>query len=213
MDKDEQVDILQPPLFEPTGEVKGREQAYRDGNWIGTFNLWIVSRDPEPSVVYQQRSPQSTWAPNLLDVTAGGHYEAGEKLADGLREAEEELGKHYSPDQIIPLGKKLYVGANTNGTSKQNVIDIFLIEDSAPLDSYVLQEEEVYALCKCPVRELLKAHRNPSYSFKVKALTAKGEQIDITVNKQSFPENYDNYHYKIAVLADRYFKGEKDLIY
>lgn len=46
-----------------------------------------------------------------------------------------------------------------------------------------------------------------------KALTAGGDEIDIKVNKSSFPENWDNYHYKIAVLADRYFKGEKDLLY
>lgn len=210
---DEQVDILAPPLFKPTGEVKGREQAYRDGDWIGTFNLWIVSDGPEPSIVYQQRSPNSTWAPNLLDVTAGGHFQAGEKLTDGLREVDEELGKQYTPEQVISLGRKLYVGFNTNGTSHNNIIDIYMVEDDAPLNSYTLEEFEVYALCKCPIKELLKAHRDPSYSFTVKALTAVGKEINITVTKNSFPENWDDYHYKIAVLADRYFKGEKDLIY
>jgi hypothetical protein len=29
----------------------------------------------------------------------------------------------------------------------------------------------------------------------------------------SFPQNWDDYHYKIAVLADRYFKGEKPILY
>lgn len=97
---DEKLDILQPPLFFPTGEVKSREQAYRDGNWVGTFNLWVVTNTPEPAIVYQQRGPERSWAPNMLDVTAGGHFLSGEKLTDGLREVEEELGKHYSPEQI-----------------------------------------------------------------------------------------------------------------
>jgi isopentenyldiphosphate isomerase len=210
---DEQVDILAPPLFKPTGEVKGREQAYRDGNWIGTFNLWIVSRAPEPSIVYQQRSPNSTWAPNLLDVTAGGHFQAGEKLTDGLREVDEELGKHYAPSQVTFLGRKMYAGFNTNGTSHNNIVDIYMVEDNVPLSSYKLEEFEVYALCKCPVKELLKAHRDQTYTFTAKALTAEGKEIEITVNKLSFPENWDDYHYKIAVLTDRYFRGEKDLIY
>jgi isopentenyldiphosphate isomerase len=210
---DEEVDILAPPLFKPTGKVKSREQAYRYGDWIGTFNLWIVSNDPEPSIVYQQRSPNSTWAPNLLDVTAGGHFQTGEKLTDGLREVDEELGKHYTPDQVVFLGRKLYVGFNTNGTSHNNIIDVYMVEDDAPLSSYTLEEAEVYALCKCPVRELLKAHHDPNYRFAVKALTAKGNEVTIDVSKSSFPENWDNYHYKIAVLADRYFKGEKDLLY
>jgi hypothetical protein len=210
---DEQVDILQPPLFQPTGEVKGREQAYRDGDWIGTFNLWIVRKSPEPAIIYQQRGPESTWAPNLLDVTAGGHFQAGEKLTDGLREVDEELGKHYTPEEVVHLGRKLYVGFNTNGTSHNNIIDIYMIEDSAPLQSYNLEEAEVYALCACPVSELLKVHHDPEYSFEVEALTASGDKITTTVNKASFPENWDDYHYKIAVLADRYFKGEKDLLY
>lgn len=209
----EDVDILAPPLFEPTGKVKDREQAYRDGDWIGTFNLWVVLKDPEPCIIYQQRSPQATWAPGLLDVTAGGHFQAGEKLTDGLREVDEELGKHYTPEQIVFLGRKLYVGFNTNGTSHNNIIDIYMTEDNTPLSSYVLEESEVYALCKCPVAELLKAHHDPNYTFTVRALTAAGNEIDIAVNKRSFPENWDNYHYKMAVLADRYFRGEKDLLY
>jgi hypothetical protein len=210
---DEEVDILRPPLFTPTGKTKSRLQAYRDGDWIGTFNLWIFSNDPKPAILYQQRSPKSTWAPNLLDVTAGGHFQASEKMTDGLREVEEELGKHYPPEQLIHLGRKLYVGFNTDGTSHNNIIDIYMVEDDNPLSSYTLEEAEVYALCSCPVKELLKAHHDPTYSFKVKALTADGKEIDIMVNRDSFPENWDNYHYKIAVLADRFFNGEKDLLY
>ncbi len=210
---DERVDILQPPLFRATGEIKGREQAYRDGDWIGTFNLWIVAKDPEPTIIYQQRSPQSTWAPNLLDVTAGGHFRAGEKMTDGLREVDEELGKHYAPENVMYLGRKLYVGFNTNGTSHNNIIDVYMIEDNAPLDSYVLEKAEVYALCACPIKELLKAHRDPTYSFEVEALTADGDVVAVRVNKGSFPENWDDYHYKIAVLADRYFRGEQNLLY
>jgi isopentenyldiphosphate isomerase len=210
---DEKVDILVPPLFRANGKTKTRQQAYRDGDWIGTFNLWVFTRNPEPSIVYQQRSPAANWAPNLLDVTAGGHFQAGEKLTDGLREVDEELGKHYKPDQIIQLGRKLYVGFNPDGTSHNNIIDIYMIEDNDPLASYGLDEKEVYAICICPVKELLRIHRDDSYSFAVKALTAKGKEIAIAVNKQLFPENWDGYHHKIAVLADRYFKGDKDLIY
>jgi isopentenyldiphosphate isomerase len=210
---DEQVDILLPPLFKPNGVVKTRDQAYRDGDWIGTFNLWIVSSRPEPSIVYQQRSPRATWAPSLLDVTAGGHLQTGERLTDGLREVEEELGKHYSFDQVVSWGRKLYVGFNTDGTSHNNIIDIYMVEDNEPLKSYKLEEAEVHALCACPVKELLKAHRDSSYEFNVEALTAKGEVTKINVSKNCFPENWDDYHYKIAILVERYFNGEKNLLY
>lgn len=210
---DEEVDILQPPLFTPTGTVKTRRQAYQDGDWIGTFNLWIVTRNPEPAILYQQRSPQAKWAPHKLDVTGGGHLQAGERLTDGLREVEEELGKRYSPHDLIHLGRKLYVGFNPDSTSHNNIIDLYMIEDDAPLHSYHLEPSEVFALCVCPVKELLRVHQEDSYSFTTTAMTADGHEATITVTKDSFPENWDEYHYKIALLAERYFNGEEALVY
>jgi len=210
---DEKVDILKPPLFIPSGQVKTRKQAYSDGDWIGTFNLWVVTRSPEPAIIYQQRGPDMAWAPNKLDVTAGGHLQAGERLTDGLREVEEELGKHYDPSQLLKLGRKLYVGYNNDGSSHNNIIDLYLIEDGSLLNTYIQQKEEVYALCACPVSELLRVNQDEAYSFTAAGLTAEGKPINITVGKQSFPENWDDYHYKMAILVDRYFKGDKNLLY
>jgi isopentenyldiphosphate isomerase len=174
----------------------------------------VVSANPEPSILYQQRSPRKKWAPGLLDVAAGGHRQAGEKLTEGLREVEEELGKHYALDQLIHLGKKLYVGFHDNGTSHNNAIDVYLTQDDSPLDSYKLQESEVHAVCRCSIKELLKVHRDKSYSFEVQGLSAEGKELTIAVSKASFPENYwDDYHFKLALLAECYFKGEKDLLY
>ena len=210
---DEQVDILQPPDFEPNGIVKTREQAMDDGDWIGTFNLWIVTADPVPSIIYQQRGPDRSWAPNKLDVTAGGHYMAGEKLVDGLREVEEELGRQYDANDMLYLGRKIYVGLDTSGRRKNNVIELYLIQDDNPLTTYRLAENEVYAAVSCPVSELIKVHQGGDYSFVADGLRYDGEQLQTTVTKDSFPHNWDNYHFKIALLADRYFKHEKNLIY
>lgn len=212
-DQDELVDVLVPPLFEPNGEVKTREQAHTDGSWIGTFNLWILTRTPVPSIIYQQRGPEKKWAPGMLDVAAGGHYTSGEKLTDGLREVEEELGKSYDATDIKYLGRKIYVGFNTNGGPRNEVIEVYMIDDELPLESYTLQKEELFALCSCPVAELLKAHRDNTYTFNADGLDAEGNKIEIKVSKSIFPLNFDDYHYKMAVLADRYFRGEKDILY
>jgi isopentenyldiphosphate isomerase len=209
----EEVDILKPPHFQPSGIIKSREQALKNGDWIGTFNLWVVRRTPEPAILYQQRSLQKSWAPGMLDLAAAGHYKAGEVLADGLREAEEELGVQYDPNAMTYLGKRLFVDHDTNGYQHNNAIHVFIIEDDAPLDAYTLQQEEVEAICILPIQELLKVHRDETYQFTANALTNKGENTAITVKKESFPYNFDNYHYKMAVLANRYFSGEEDLLY
>ncbi|MEO6761260.1 MAG: NUDIX domain-containing protein [Candidatus Saccharimonadales bacterium] len=210
---DEKVDILLPPLFEPSGQIKTRRQANHDGDWIGSFNLWIVSPKPEPCIIYQQRSPQSTWGPNLLDVAVGGHLQAGEGLDGGLREAREEIGRLYEPKQLKFLGKTLYVGFNLDGSGHNEAIDVYLTEDSSTLADYVLQPEELYAIFACPISQLLSVHRNANYSFVAHGLLANGEPTEYSVNQQSFPQNYSKYHFKMALLADRYFKGEKDLLY
>ena len=49
--------------------------------------------------------------------------------------------------------------------------------------------------------------------FTTKGLTNRGKEIQIKVNKNSFPFNWDNYHFKIALLAERFLKGEGNLIY
>jgi hypothetical protein len=212
-EQDEQVDILVSPLFKPSGEIKTREQAHDDGDWIGTFNLWIFTRKPEPSIIYQQRSMQKKWAPGLLDVAAGGHYQAGEKLLDGLREVEEELGKRYAVDQLRYLGRSLFVGTDVKKRRLNEVIDLYMTEDNNPLSSYKLQVEEVNAIFACPVRELLRVNRDAAYSFMVKGLDSAGKATELEVQKRSFPENWNDYHYKMAILADRYFKGEQDLLF
>ena len=209
----EKVDILLPPSFEKSGKIKTKEQAWKDEDWIGTFNLWVVQKNPEPSIVYQQRDLAKSWAPGKLDVSAGGHYNAGEEIYDGLREVREELGKNYDTKELIYLGRKMHVGFDVEGRKRHNLVEIFMIEDNSSLDSFILQKEEVYAICKCGVKDLIKAHTETGYTFIAKGLDNMGKKIEIEVNKDSFPYNWDNYHFKIALLAQRYLKGEDNLIY
>lgn len=209
----EQVDILTPPTFKKSWVVKTLTQAWDDEDWIGTFNLWIIQEDPVPSIVYQMRSPKSSWAPNKLDVTAGGHYSAWEERRDWLREVREELGKDYAYEDIDFIGRKMHVGPDTKGRMRKNIVDIFFVRDNARLDSYVLEEAEVYWICVCPISELLKVHSIEWYGFSTTLLRNDGLEESINVTKNSFPFNWDDYHFKIAVLADRYIRKESFIMY
>lgn len=208
----ELVDILEPPTFEKTGVVKDLEQAWENGDWIGTFNLWILQNTPSPALVYQVRSPNSSWAPGKLDVTAGGHYEAGEVLFDGLREIEEELGKQYNPEDLTYLGRKINVSPDTKGRMRNNIVDVSFVTDNASLNSYVLQQSEVYAICSCSIADLLKVHTS-DHTFTAELLKTGGDTETVLVTRESFPYNWDNYHFKIALLADRFLRGEESLLY
>ncbi len=99
----ENVDILLPPTFEKSGVIKPRDQALIDGDWQGTFNLWIIRSQPVPAIIYQQRTSRASLEPLKLDTSVGGHYAVGETLYDGLREAKEELGRGYKKEDIAFL--------------------------------------------------------------------------------------------------------------
>ena len=207
------VDILLPPTFEKSGKTKTIQQAWDDGDWIGTFNLWIVKNNPMPSIVYQIRSGKSSWAPGKIDVTAGGHYSAGEEIKDGLREVREELGKDYDFQELTYIGRKISVTPDIKGIMRHTVVDIVLIKDESNLDSYILEENEVFAICECSINELIKVHTEPGYEFEIEVTDFNKNKFTKKITKDSFPYNWDNYHLKIALLAERFLKGEKNLIY
>ncbi|EKD58118.1 MAG: hypothetical protein ACD_57C00025G0001, partial [uncultured bacterium] len=138
---------------------------------------------------------------------------SGEELEDGLREVKEELGKRYKPKELTYLGRKMHVSPDVNGKMRQNIVDISFILDNSQLSTYLLQEAEVYAITSLPIGELIKVHSKLEYQFQAEAFVADGKTIKLDVKKDSFPFNWDNYHFKIALLADRFLKGEKNLIY
>ena len=151
--------------------------------------------------------------PGKLDVSAAGHYRAGESTSQGLREVREELGKNYKFKDITPLGRKMNVSPDTKGRMRHAVADIFMVIDNAPLRSYRLQKEEVHAIFLCPLDKLIKAHTKKHYSFIAHGVTNGGKKTKIKVLKSSFPYNWDDYHFKMALLAERFLKREKHLIY
>jgi hypothetical protein len=161
---------------------------------------------------FKKSGVKSTWAPGKLDVTAGGHYQAGENTLDGLREVEEELGKIYSPRDLTFLGRKLNVSPDVKCRVRHNLVEIYFTTDNSPLETYQLEENEVYAIVTCPLDKLLATHKQ-NQSFQANGLNNQGKSLTIQVTQDSFPYNWDNYHYKIALLANRYLKGETDLVY
>lgn len=206
------VDILQPPDFSKSGKIKSLEQAWADEDWTGSFNLWIIKTEPFPAIIYQQRSSNSSWAPNKLDVSAGGHYMAGEEIQDGLREVKEELGKEYDFNSLISLGRKLNISPDNRGRLRKNILNIFMTIDNSSLDSYQLEQNEVYAILECPIADLIRIHTE-DYSCNSRGLNNKKENIELEINKNSFPYNWDNYHFKMALLAKRFLAGEEFLLY
>lgn len=212
MSKIEYVDVLSPPRFEPTGEVKPVWEAVAAGDWLGAINLWIVLLGSEPQLLYQQR-PEAGWAPGKLDGSVAGYYRAGESGLDGLREAEEELGCQYDRATVRYLGRRLNVGVDHLGRERRAVIGIYMTMDEGGLASFRLDPHEVPAIFACPTRDLIKAFDEDGYSFDVIGIDCEGMPLERCVSAADFSYMWDGYHGKIARIAERFANGDVSVRY
>lgn len=210
MSEGELVDVLAPPHFEPTGTVKPVMEAVDAGDWLGAINLWIVR--PGPALIYQERPPGG-WAPGKLDGSVAGYYRAGETGTDGLREAEEELGRRYRSADVTPIGRRLNVGVDSLGRERRAVITIFMTYDDAPLSEFVLDPEEVPAMYEITLADIARVFAEPGASLRAEGLDCHGQSRVRTATADDFSYMWDGYHHKVALLAQRYFEGERTLLY
>jgi len=128
-----------------------RGRVHREGLWHQTFHCWILRRDATGSyLVFQRRGPQKDLFPNLLDVSAAGHLEAGESLADGVREIAEELGLVVAFERLLPLGIRRSDG-RFGGLIDREFCYTFLLAHDAPLEDYRPRLDELDALVQIEV--------------------------------------------------------------
>ena len=210
----ELVDILTPPNFEKSGVIKSRQDTYRDREWTGVGNLWIIQNKPFPAILYHQKSATKSWEPGKIGVIAGGHYRAGEGVEGLLRETKEEIGRTYNSDGLTYIGRRLYVGLEKDKKGmRQNVVDIFMVIDNTPIIDFSLDPNEVAVICAVPISELMKMYEKGNYSFDVDGISHSGETLTIKISRESFPSNWDNYHKRMVYLAKRFIKGGSNLQY
>jgi isopentenyldiphosphate isomerase len=163
---DELLDILDES-GRPTGEILAKSEAHRLGLWHRCFHCWICGSDAAGSYLLLQRraTTKDTW-PGYLDITAAGHLSAGEETLDGLREIEEELGLHVTPERLVSLGT-IRVEQQLPAGYDRELHEVFLLADDTPPEKLRLQKEEVesvfrlnlddvetlYATAEAPARE------------------------------------------------------------
>ncbi|MDP8950888.1 MAG: NUDIX domain-containing protein [Actinomycetota bacterium] len=146
---DERVDVLDA-RGALTGRVAWKSEAHRLGLWHRCFHCWIAAPETSsggPYLFVQRRAAgKDTW-PNRLDVTVGGHLQAGESALDGLREVEEELGLAVAAGDLVPLGARKAEKKIPAGLDRE-FQEVFLLIRSLEKGDLNLQEEEVAAVLR-----------------------------------------------------------------
>jgi isopentenyldiphosphate isomerase len=191
--------------------VKERGAVHRDGDWHRVFHCWVIYRDAagQDFMVLQKRGPDKDIFPNRLDVTVGGHYEAGESVADGVREIEEELGITTRFDDLIPVGVRVTV-ARYEGLIDREFADNFLLVRDTAIRDYPYQQDEVSGLVALNIDEALALFAGERETIHAQAVGLGTSPVEISL--EHFIPLVDQPFYKALVLAKRCLNGEKHLV-
>jgi isopentenyldiphosphate isomerase len=202
---DEKIDILNS-RGEKTGRIAWKSEAHRMGLWHRCFHCWIVSPETPsggPYLFVQRRAAEKETWPDRLDVSVGGHLEAGEEALDGLREVEEELGLEVTPRELVPLGTRRVELEIPAGLDREFQEVFLLVRALSQVDLH-LQEEEVAAV----VRLRLDAAEALYEGGEVSAEEwTDGETSPISVRLADFVPGEDYYLLRAARAAGAVLEG------
>jgi 8-oxo-dGTP pyrophosphatase MutT (NUDIX family) len=192
--------------------VKPRSEVHRDGDWHCAFHCWIIH--PDGYLLLQQRSADKDVCPNMLDISAAGHYCAGETMRDGVREVEEELGIRVGFEELIPLGLRMSCMKGENVLDR-HFSDAFLYVSDRDLMDYHLQLAEVTGLLALPIEEGIALVKGERDSLVVEGIwyDAAGviQREHRLISAEMFIPTRDRYFLKVLLLARRCLQGETDL--
>ena len=134
-----------------------RADAHRRGLRHPTAHLWVLRPHPQGvRVVFQWRKADRLDFPDLLDVTCGGHIQAGESADVAMRrELEEELG--LKRVRVAPVAQ-VPVDAETHGLLIREWAYEYLHVTRRPLRVFRVAPEEVEGLLEAPLRDLKALH-------------------------------------------------------
>jgi isopentenyldiphosphate isomerase len=188
-----------------------RGQAQKESRWVRVSHLWVINLKTN-TVLFQRRSNSKKLFPGKLDITAAGHYAAGDGLEKGVLEMSQELGVEISFSGLISLGIRHNIIPTPELTVRQFCHVFFFASDRNAAD-YSLNPEISEGLLSIPIEDGLKLWSGAASTIEASFFEAKTtEKLDIIISKNDFLPRVDPYYYKVFVLARRFLAGEKHLV-
>lgn len=192
--------------------VEDKQVVHRNGLWHRVFTCQIFnSRDN--CVYFQKKAPNrySFSRPDYVDISVGGHYEAGENIEDGIREIYEETGlSDIKFQDLISIGIR-----QTASTIAENYIanefqHVYLLDYKGDFSDLLKENEETSGFVKLDIDDVLnllicqKTSIKGEFAF-LRDKTVTVESVDITLN--DFVPSYlrvDQFMLRLIVAIQRY---------
>jgi isopentenyldiphosphate isomerase len=196
----------------PTGRVKSRAEVHRDGDWHRAIHVWVAGVDDHgaPFLTFQRRSPHKDTWPARYDATVGGHFRAGETLAETLREVEEEIGIIPDPRDLRPLGVRVCANEAQPGIVDREIQNVFLLRDDRRLETFRPNPAELAALVRFPLETLVPFLAGEDSEVNGESIAPGATRAKpITARSDDFIPSVDRYFLRVAIAAQLALRGER----
>ena len=194
----------------PTGRTKRRDAVHRDGDWHRSIHVWIVGLDPvgREVLTFQRRGRHKDTHPLRLDATVGGHYRAGERLVETLRETVEEIGRVVQERELIFAGVR-QAAWEDDLVRDREIQDVFLVRDDRPLTALRPNPDELDALVRLEIADVIALYSSG-------ATSVQGRNVDADtlatgtceVRLTDLVPTIDRYYLRVALAARANLRGE-----
>ena len=164
-------------------------KAHRLGLWHDTFGVLIFN--PRTKKVFFQLKNHlhnNVCLSDLLEITAGGHLQAGEKIEDGIREVYEETGLEISFKSLI----KCYTRNCDidNGMVIREFQHYYILPLDIDINDLRMDNDEVIGFIEIDLENCENIIKNNSYSLGI--LKTSEEILKKKVTKNYFDEAFVN---------------------
>lgn len=204
---DELIDIYDENMTHLGTAMKS--QAHSEGLWHKAFHCWIVNADNK-KVWFQLRGKDKQLYPNILDISAAGHLQAGETAKDGIREIEEELGIKVDFDKLTKLFT-YKIAKDDCGLCNREFCPTYVLETPQTLEDIKMQPEEVDGVYEVEIEEFLNLIKG-----KIEFVTASGYRRNddniyskeiLSAALKDFGPHGNDYYIKVMEMIKRYCEG------
>jgi isopentenyldiphosphate isomerase len=211
---DELIDIYDANLNHKG--VMERVQAHMAGEWHKTFHCWVVSSVGGGRILFQLRSPSKVNFPNMLDVSAAGHLEAGESVEEGVREVTEELGVTFAPHDLQFLGYRVEVADQSNGQRNREYQAVYLLRVERELADFSPQVEEITGLVWLGLSDGLQLFTEETREATVEGIrydtdSEQWREVRRVVTTDDFLPRIQRYYLTACIMGRRILDGELPL--
>ena len=196
--------------------TEDKKQAHRQGLWHRTFSA-LALNPSQRRILLQKKTPgrYSFDRPDYADITVGGHYQAGERIPDGIREVHEELGLPATYAELHPIGLRQTAVTLAADYVEREFQHWHLLPLEVDLEAIPLADAEVSGLADIDLDEAIALAAGDRDSVPARYVSRANEGLRYTEGELTRSELVPNYlaldqlYLRLFVAAQRYTSGER----